>query len=353
MLFGYPATAIQDNWLHNCICNSLRTLHGLIDSNASLPKWPKILPTAHQDALKSRSGLRKRFEEYDTIARTLNKAERDRILQILDEENAIPQLLSGLQQCGRTCDLPAVIQESVKSIFGFSFGLLTPLKVRDEQYKAIYEASEEHVCPFCGTEYFDAPDAKREALDHYLALNHYPFAAANMRNLVPMGHKCNSSYKLAADILKDETGASRVAYDPYNHAGVTLDLDQSAPFGGSKESIPSWVVDFVPTGPATKTWDEAFSIVKRYKRDHLDPSFHSWLALFGKWAKRENIPVATDNSLIAALKRYEESWREGGIVDRAFLKAAVFQMLRRHCELGDQRLLVQLRDVATKAKKIK
>lgn len=347
MLFGYPATAIQANWLHDCICDGLVAIHAAIDSKATYPKWPTILPVAHQVTFKSRWGLRKRYEEYDTVARQLKSAERDRILQILLEENAIPQLLSGQKNCGRTSDLPAKIQEPVKSLFGFAFDLLTPFKVRDKQYKAIYEAANEHMCPFCGTEYFDAPGAKREALDHYLALNHYPFAAANMRNLVPMGYKCNSSYKLAADILMDSTGASRVAYDPYNHAGVTLELDKSNPYGGSKESIPSWVIEFFPAGPATKTWDETFSIVKRYKRDHLDPSFHSWLRLFGQWAKREKIAVNTNNALIAALRRYEENWREGGITDRAFLKAAVFKMLRKHCESGNQRLLTQLRELAT------
>ncbi len=344
---------LQDNWFHECMTEALKAVHAAIDAKANLPEWPKILPVAQQDTLKPRRGLRQRFEVYDAAARKLKKPHRDRILKILVDENDISQLLSGQKDCGRTSDLPAAIREPVKSLFGFAFDLLTPLKVRDEQYKAIYDATKEHVCPFCGTEYFDAPKAKREALDHYLAFDHYPFAAANMRNLVPMGHKCNSSYKLAKDILRDASGVTRIAFDPYDHEGISLHLDQSEPFGGTEESLPLWDIQFFPASSAIQTWDEVFSIVERYQRDHLDPTFNSWLRLFGRWVEKENIPTKTDKALIGALRRFEESWDLGGIPDRAFLKAAVFRMLRKHCEAGNKRLLAKLHDIVTLGKKLK
>jgi hypothetical protein len=57
------------------------------------------------------------------------------------------------------------------------------------------------------------------------------------------------------------------------------------------------------------------------------------------------LPTDTDDALVRALKRYEESWGEGGVHDRAFLKVAVFRMLRRHCEAGLERLKEQLRNL--------
>lgn len=347
MLFGYPAAAIQDNWLHDCLCDAVRAVHAAIDAGVAYPMWPNLLPEPHRDKLKARRGLRQRCKDYDAAVRNLEKPERDYILRALAAENAIPGLLSGQSDCARTGDLPQIVREAVKSLFGFAFDLLTPLNLRDQQYAAIYSSVPEHVCPFCGIEHFDAPSAAREALDHYLARDHYPFAAANLRNLVPMGHKCNSSYKLATDILKDKHGASRMAFDPYNHTNVAIDLDQSDPFGGVKENTPAWVIKFVPHSHAAETWDEVLSVKKRYKRDHLDPAYSEWLALFGKWAKREGVQVQSDQALVAALRRYEESWVEGGISDRAFLKAAVFRMLRHNCEAGDDRLIDQLRDLVT------
>jgi hypothetical protein len=84
-----------------------------------------------------------------------------------------------------------------------------------------------------------------------------------------------------------------------------------------------------------------------YRRDHLDPSFANWLGLFGQWARREAVLVDTDEALVAALRRYEALWTESGLQDRAFLKAAVFRMLRRHCEAGHERLLHQMRNLVS------
>lgn len=241
--------------------------------------------------------------------------------------------------------MPWPIREPIQELFGFAFGLLADLAVRGQHYAAIYAAVPEHICPFCGTEYFDAPGAPREALDHYLTKSLYPFAAANLRNLVPMGSKCNSSYKLASDLLRRGDGSRRVAIDPYNHSKLSMSLDYSEPFNGATEHTPNWTIRFDVETDAVSTWDEVFSVRERYRRDHLDPSYRSWLDLFGKFVRREGVHPDSDQTLIAALRRLEELFGDSGLQDKAFLKAAVFRMLRRHCEAGDQRLLSQLRDL--------
>ncbi|RKH58874.1 hypothetical protein D7V93_15940 [Corallococcus llansteffanensis] len=238
------------------------------------------------------------------------------------------------------------MREPVKDLFGFAFDLLTDLKVRDQQYSAIYAATAEHVCPFCGTEYFDAPGAPREALDHYLTKSRYPFAAANLRNLVPMGHKCNSSYKLTSDLLYCADGLTRrVAIDPYSHTTISVVLDDSDPFDGTTAHTPKWAIKFIPDSPALQTWDDVFSIRERYRQSHLDRDFASWLKGFQRWARTAKLQADTDDKLVDALRQYEEYFGASGMQDRAFLKAAVFRMLRRHCELGNQRLKDELRDL--------
>jgi hypothetical protein len=345
VLFGYPVAATRNNWLHECLCEAIRNVHGAADAGKRYPTWPKILPDAYRAKLRARNALRDRVRAYDRAIRKLAKPDRDLVLQAVEEENRIADLLSGACECATIDALPKAIHEPVDALFGLAFGLLTDLDVRDQQYAAIYAAAPERMCAFCGTEYFDAPGAPREALDHYLTKSRYPFAAANLRNLVPMGHKCNSSYKLANDLLRCADGSRRVAFDPYNHANVSVLLDDSAPFDGTTENTPRWVIRFAPESPAVPTWDEVFSVRERYRRDHLDPSFANWLGLFGKWARREGLGADTDQALVAALRRYEELWAESGLQDRAFLKAAVFRMLRRHCEAGHQRLMAQLRNL--------
>ena len=348
MLFGYPLAATHNNWLHDCLCEAVRTVHSMVDAGKPYPAWPQILPTAYQAKLRRRTGLRDRLEAYDAAIRQLGKADQDLVLKALEDENRVSDLLTGASDCTAIDGLPKVVREPVEALFGFAFSLLTDLDVRDEHYRAIYGAALEHMCPFCGTEYFDAPGAPREDLDHYLLKSRYPFAAANLRNLVPMGHRCNSSYKLVSDLLRRADGSRRVAFDPYNHpTRLSVVLDKSEPFGGATENTPRWEIRFTPHSDAVQTWDEVFSVRERYRRDHLDALFPSWLRVFGKWVRQAGLHADTDDALVAALRKYEEFWAENGMQDRAFLKAAVFRMLRRHCELGHSRLIEQLRNLVT------
>lgn len=346
MLFGYPPTATQNNWFHDCLIQAIRDVHSRVDAQQPYPRWPEILPAAHRATLKSRRGLRDRIQAYDVALRQLaSQGERNLVLAAVTDQNRISELLSNTCNCTALSALPMAIQAAVISLFDFAFELLTDLSIRDGHYKIIYDTVPHHVCPFCGTEPFEAPGAPREAFDHYLAKSLYPFAAANLKNLVPMGHKCNSSYKLAADLLYDTTGTRRVAFDPYNHDKIDVVLDRSDPFNGSKPQKPNWQIDFEPYTSAALTWDTVFRIRERYKRDHLEADYEAWLEQFRKWALREGLRGDTDAELVGALTTFERLWSDGGMQDRSFLKAAVFRMLRLHCENGHQRLKEFLRDL--------
>ena len=347
MLFGYPITTIQDNWFHDCLCSAIRSIHACVDAKKRLPAWPKVLPVSCQARLKSRTGLADRLKAYAVALRRITKAERDVVLAALETENQISSLLSGASECVAIDKLPVEIRAHVVDLFDFAFSLLAPLDVRDRHYAAIDAVSPQRICAFCGTEFFEAPGAPREPLDHYLAKSRYPFAAVNLRNLVPMGHKCNSSYKLAKDLLLRDDGVRRVAFDPYDHSPVTISLDESEPFGGVEPSIPRWNIRLLPETPAVATWDEVFSIRERYQKSHLDGGYRSWLDLLGKVARREGFPFDSDEAVVVALKRFEDLYADSGLQDRAFLKTAVFRMLRLRCEAGDARLLVQVRNLLT------
>lgn len=345
MLFGYPIAVTENNWLHDCIMAVLANVHALADTGQPYPPWPQIVPEAHRQAIRSRHGLRNRISAYDNVLRGLTQADRDTILAAMTDQNRIEDLLSGTSNCTPIGGLHEGVRGPVESLFDFAFELLSVFELRDRQYEGIYAAAIEHVCPFCGMEYFEAPGTRREDLDHYLAKSRYPFAAANLRNLVPMGSKCNAKYKLATDLLYSDDGTRRVAFDPYNHIAISVGLDESEPFGGTSAHIPRWAVAFDPESQAVQTWDEVFSVRERYRESHLDPDYLIWLDGFQKWARRENVRADSDEAIVEALGRYEQIWVDGGMKDRAFLKAAVFRMLRRHCENGHQRLMDMLKNL--------
>jgi hypothetical protein len=274
-----------------------------------------------------------------------SQSDRDVVLTALSDQNRIADLLSNACNCASLDALPTAIHHAVTELFDFAFELLAEFNIRDAQYKTIYNSLSAHVCPFCGIEYFDAPGAPREDLDHYLAKSRYPFAAANLRNLVPMGHKCNSKYKLAIDVLYDAKGVRRVAFDPYNHAMIGVVLDDSEPFNGVKPLTPNWSIKFDPDGPAVSTWESVFSVRERYQRDCLDEGYSAWLDEFRNWARSAGQLGDTDASLVEALRRFEQFCTGNGMRDKAFLKAAVFRMLRLRCEQGHDRLKQLLRDL--------
>jgi hypothetical protein len=350
MLFGYPIAATAENWLHECLHEMLQLIHTCLKTGKPLPAWPDIIPEPYRNRLQKRTRLRDRLIDYQKALAKLSVLEQNQILQAFNDQNEIALLVSCQCDCEAVTDLPSAIREPVKALFKFAFSLLTDLEIRDKHYKKIYDAASYHTCPFCGCEYFDAPGAPREALDHYLLEHKYPFAAANLRNLVPMGNKCNSRYKLAQDILRKDDGTRRKSFDPYNHGTVTISLNNSQPFAGTigrtGESLPKWEIDFSSSTEEVTTWDDVFHIRERYERDVLDEAFNSWLNGFRYWCRCRNSPVS-EQEWVDAIEGYAIYHESLGFEDRAFLKAAVFRMLHIHCKNGDQRLINLIRDVVS------
>lgn len=350
MLFGYPIASTGENWLHECLCDIVREIHQRLDAGTALPAWPTIIPAPHRVNLRRRKGLRNRIQAYATAAGILSVAERGRVLACLEQQNRISELVACNEDCEQIADLPPAIRQPVLELFDFAFKLLTDIGVRDRHYAAIYSAASYHVCPFCGCEYFDAPGAPREDMDHYLAKSLYPFAAANLRNLAPMGMKCNERYKLAHDILTDSAGVRRRAFDPYEDRQVLVNLDGSIPFGGVDGKVPDWRIDFVPNSDECDTWDDVLRVRERLRRDVLDASFMRWLGEFAAWFRiRVTSSAPTDSQVVNALEIYAADQDLMGLRPCEFLRAPAFRMLRTHCLAGNQRLLELLKDIVAMA----
>lgn len=338
MLYGYPTEAVAENWLHETLCTVVNTINAKAAANEKLPTWAEIIPEANRDALKSKRGLKSKIKDFNDAFRGLSDIEKTAVFQSLNDQNKLPTLLTCESHCTCLEDMPVSIRKPIKELFVFAFGLLSDLGIRDRHYVLIYKAAAYHLCPFCGLEYFEAPGATREDYDHYLWKDSYPFAAANLQNLAPMGGKCNSGYKKTQDMLKNGDGVRRRSFNPYNTTGVAVSLDGSVPFEG-KDGQPRWQIEFTPAAEESATWDDVFHIRERYVRDVLDPDFKGWLRDFRAWCHSAQVAPKTGVEVIAALDRFIPTLEEQGLRDRAFLKAAVFKMLRRHCAENNLRLI--------------
>ena len=346
MLYAYPVGALADNWLHESLCSAIRSIHETLDAGEQVPEWPGVVPAEYRTRLRARRGLRERLQTYvDTVA-SLRPDDRGRILRALVEQNEIQRLVSCSSDCDALDDLAEPIRRPTVDLFGFAFRLLASLGTRDSHYGCIYGNSQYHICPFCGCEYFDAPGAPREALDHYISYNRYPFAATNLRNLVPMGNKCNSRYKLAQDILRANDGSRRRSYYPYGEVpGMSVSLDDSVPFAGVDGELPHWKIQFDVDSEEVDTWLTVFAIRERYARDVLNEGFKSWLREFSVWSRSLSLTDADNETILELVARYAGYLSALGLNDRAFLKSAVFRMLHKRCRDGNERLLAMIRDL--------
>lgn len=353
MLFGYPEAATAENWLHESLIHAVETVHIKIELGEALPEWPGVFPAAHRDKLKRKSGLRDRLDAYRAAVVLVMPAQRGEILIAMHEQNTIAGLLTCQCDCPTISDLPIVVQEPIRALFGFASDLLTDLGIRYRQYEHIHKSMKARVCPFCGMEEFSAPLTPQEDFDHYLPRSIYPFAAVNLRNLAPMGHKCNSGYKGAKDILKTSAGVRRRAFDPYGEPQVQLSLNESeisqlvdGPF------VSAWHLDMQPSTPEIETWDSVFCVRNRYTQDALEErNFLDWIGDFAKWFKGRSVPNC-DQQLIAVVTDYVGILTDSGYRERAFIKAAVFRFLLTRLVAGCQRVLGLMRDATGMAQPV-
>jgi hypothetical protein len=349
MFFEYPVIATAENWLHEVLCEMLMIVHASIEAGEDAPDWPGIIPAAHRVYLKSRKGLRDLLNAYAEAASELSADELAQVEVCLIEQNDLVSLFDCTGECEIISDLPEAIREVVVDLFTFAYDLLTDLGIRDRQYREIYSTITDPVCPFCGSEYFDAPESHREDLDHYLARTLYPFAATNLRNLAPMGRKCNG-YKQQQDLLRDALGVRRPSFDPYAARKLTVSLLDSVPFGAEDGQTPQWQIDFDPDSAECVTWNVVFSFRDRMERDVLNKFFWPWLGQFAAWfVRRKGLADVGDDQITEALWEYQEDMELQGFRARDFMRAHVFEMLAVHCQLGYERLLELMRDLITQA----
>lgn len=336
MLFNFSPTSLGLNWLQRFLSALVvEALSAKIEKRTAR-EWQQIMPPEHVSALKGRYGLRSRYKTLVGAARLLTIAQAQGWLNHVSSASYYGDVLSGATVYRPPAGSKPKFDAALSSLFDFAFDLLGQLaesatsqsSIRDVLYSHAYHAMPAHLCPFCGIDHFDAPhpNMPRHALDHYLASSLYPAFGAHLPNLVPMCSRCNSSFKLAKDMLMDDSGNARSCIDPYGNVAAKVSLMKSAPFGGSNNGgLPQWVIDFDPPSQGFETWASVFGIRLRYKESLLDGEYRTWLEAFAAWAKDGQIEVANNQSVSVALTRWASI--VDGLNDQGFLKKPMFEML--------------------------
>ena len=296
--------------------------------NGEIPEaWPACIELAHRETLQPKTGLRDRYNTLVDVSVNMTPPQLQHALGLCNAQNDLPNIFDGNTFCQTINGLPELFVEALKDFYKFGFNLLTQTGVRDDQYQIIYDHLENKICPFCGIEPFEAPIEPRHDLDHFLAVSLYPFAGTNLKNLVPMGDRCNSAHKRAVDILISNQGIRRRVFDPYGQSVASLSLINSQFYSDTGNTIePIWDVDLGDT-VESRTWDEVWNIKRRYAESHLTPEYPTWLNLFGRWCKRRELDLSVGDTAEIALQDYSEDLSLEGFANKAYLKKAFFQFI--------------------------
>lgn len=339
MLFTFPIDALGCNWLNPKVIETLLDGIDAIDSGAARQAWPGCLPADRRNVLRRRKGLRRKVVEFWETYEDLTDDEKKLVRSAIERQTSLPGVFADAAPCPSADALPDQVKERARRLAKYLFGQLSAIRegeqyLRDIQFEVIHESGI-RICPFCGLNYFRPPGSSRNALDHLLPISKYPFAGADLRNLPPACHECNSTYKRDADIIFDEARQRRMCSDPYSGPTfqVTLDgseFDLGNESGGAR--LPRWEISIVgESEQQAATWDTVYQIKSRYAAV-LDADFVSWVKHFALWFVREVGRGRTADEVVSELPRYINNVVQDGFEDRAFLRAEAFEMLNKFCQ---------------------
>lgn len=192
-------------------------------------------------------------------------------------------------------------------------------KTIDEHYKKFTYENNKGVCPFCGLTHIKGIyHTKREAYDHYLPKGTYPFLSINFKNLSPMCHECNSSYKLENNPIFDKRKNRRKAFYPFRYDSTNIHVKVSLNTVDKTEIKPENIdiEIFSSYESETKTWIEIFGIEERYKATLSSESEGlEWLAEILDDVKNKEDLTKDD-----ALKTIKKSFERNPFAQQRFLK---------------------------------
>lgn len=200
-------------------------------------------------------------------------------------------------------DLADHLKSFFKCLYSQGFLSLKSVSSRigeiDVHYRNFMGMNRNGKCPFCGiSDILGVYHTKRDAYDHYLPKDKYPFNTINFRNLAPACPHCNSTYKLANDPLfspKDplvrQVGARRKAFYPFSNASYTIEIsiDIRNP---DIDRLSSNDIQFGFGPPMLneeiETWKDVYGIEERYRAKLLDGDGKAWLVeILDEWKWKE------------------------------------------------------------------
>lgn len=267
------------------------------DDNACEGKLNEELKTIASASNWFRTGVNDVYE----VCKNLRPDERISLKHTFTENNKIAELCANPSKRVDVNQLNDKLLKELKPFLKSFYSQLISLKDVKEKYGTKKEYYDDLVkynkkynhkknapffCPCCGFGNLKSTrDKGYSPFDHYLPQKHYIFAVINFKNLVPLCHDCNSSYKGETDILalnkkvfypfatihpqiEVSISISKTVFPLIMLSSDEDDLDEISQ-NDIKIMLNANVEEII-------SWDEIFGIKKRYF-DQVADSAPGWL----------------------------------------------------------------------------
>lgn len=181
--------------------------------------------------------------------------------------------------------LAAILKEFYSRIYGSKspfnlkvFGNLNENLLPDYDTEFM-KINDKEICPFCGINFLKGNNHTfREAYDHFIPKGIYPFNAINFKNLAPMCHECNSTYKLTkkpiyfTDVHKinpiEKEAERSFSFYPYGLNKIQINFKINLKTNKIGEMTPNDIdlmIEAENNDEQIESWKRVFGLEERYK----------------------------------------------------------------------------------------
>lgn len=207
----------------------------------------------------------------------------------------------------------------------------------DNHFKQFVTTNKVGICPFCGlNEIKGKISKKREAYDHFLPKSTYAFNSINMKNLAPICHECNSTYKLAKNplyktIQENASKIRRKAFFPFSEKIVDINVEMELCSNNIKdlqEDDIELIIQSENFKEETETWKDLFGIEERYK-DKITKGNGAYY-----WYSQVTQELSSYMPPKDALKMIKNIAKRNRFAEQNFLKVAFLEACDRRNMIG-------------------